>query len=62
MFRLNQQHFTKKIDLVVIARRDATLLAYEEIQRQLLGLLRRAGYLKPDKTKNRRTEIAAAKK
>ena len=45
IFRVHQERLKSPVDMVVIARRDAVLRTYEEVERELLGLMRRAGVI-----------------
>jgi len=45
-FRKNQQKLTKTFDMVIIARRQAELLNYAQIESELVGLLMRGRFLK----------------
>lgn len=45
IFRLNRANFRGNFDVVIVARRDAHLCTYEEVEREVLGALRRGGYL-----------------
>ncbi len=44
IFRNNRQKLTKKIDLVIIARKGAAQREYGEIREEVLGVLSRGGY------------------
>lgn len=46
IFRLTHNKFKVPIDLIVIARNDATELTFAEVKRQILGTLKNKGFLK----------------
>ena len=45
IFRLNLKHFSKHFDIVIIARKNAAECKYHEMERQILGALKKHGYL-----------------
>jgi ribonuclease P protein component len=50
IFRLNRHKLNGFFDIVVIARQNAVLCPYAEMQRQILGALRHKGYLSQQQT------------
>lgn len=48
-FRVNQHRFTRPVDLVLIARSSIVGRSFQEVERDLLTTLRKAGLLKGDR-------------
>ena len=46
LFRLNRHRFTKPVDIVFIARRDAQLCSFEELEHEILPLLVRQKFIR----------------
>ena len=49
IFRQHRANFKRPFDMIVIARKNAPALLYEDIRREILGALSHAGYMTHDK-------------